>query len=156
MNSAVVSGTTHDVPAAPTGLTTGAVAVNASDDTQNDIPLSWNSVPDANNGGLAITGYNVEFLLDPPGTTWADATGGTPVAHAAGMIETTHAGLAENATTPETYYYRVRAVSAAGNGDWSSVTPGVKLDVPGAPTELTATAVDQQESIDLFWKMPDE
>ncbi|MYD56989.1 MAG: fibronectin type III domain-containing protein, partial [Rhodothermaceae bacterium] len=152
--STAVSGTTHDVPDAPTGLAVGDVTVNSGTDTQNDIALSWNSVPDANNGGLAITGYNVEFLTDAAGADWADATAGTPVAHAAGTIETTHAGLDEQ-DPALTYYYRVRAVSAAGNGDWSSVTTGVKLAPPGAPTELTVTAVDQQEAIDLFWKAPE-
>ncbi len=157
-NSGEVSGTTHDVPDAPTGLAVGDVTVNSGTDTQNDIALSWNSVPDANNGGLAITGYNVEFLVDPPGTAWADATAGTPVAHAAGTIETTHAGLDEATGDPpayETYYYRVRAVSAAGNGDWSATSTGVKLAPPGAASELTVTAVDQQDAIDLFWKAPE-
>ena len=157
-NSGEVSGTTHDVPDAPTGLAVGDVTVNSGTDTENDIALSWNSVPDANNGGLTITGYNVEFLTDATGATWQDATGGTPVAHAAGTIETTHAGLNEATGSPPeylTYYYRVRAVSAAGNGDWSSVTTGVKLAPPGAPTELTVMAVDQQDAIDLFWKAPE-
>ena len=149
------SATTHDVPDAPTGLATGAVAVNADDDALNDIPLSWNSVLDANNGGLPITGYEVEFLLDPPGTTWDDVNLPTElVAHVAGTVDTVHVGRVENATTPETYYYRVRAVSAAGMGDWSSVTPGVKLALPSAPTNLIVRAVDQQESIDLFWEAP--
>ena len=148
--SAAVSGTTHDVPDAPTGLTTGAVAVNAGDPALNDIPVSWNAVPEADNGGLPVTGYELQFLLDPPGTTWETATAGTNTVG----TDTTHAGLAENATTPETYHYRVRAISLAGNGDWSAVTPGVKLALPGAPTDLIVTAVDQQESIDLFWEAP--
>ena len=151
--SAVVSGTTHDVPDAPTGLTVGEVTGNATD-FNNDIALSWNAVADANNGGLTITGYNVEFLTDAAGATWSDVTAGTPVAHAAGTIETEHADVAV-ADPVATYYYRVRAVSAAGNGDWSGVTSGLKLAPPGAPTMLVARAVDQQESIDLFWEMPE-
>ena len=158
-NSAVVSGTTHDVPDAPTGLTVGDVTVNSGDATDNDIPVSWNAVPDANNGGLAITGYELQFLLDPPGTTWATATGGTnTVLVVGGKVDTTHAGLDEATGSPpeyETYYYRVRAVSAAGNGDWSATSSGVKLAPPGAATELTVMAVDQQDAIDLFWKAPE-
>ena len=153
------TGTTHDVPDAPTGLTTGMVAVNAGDDTANDIPVSWNAVPDANNGGLPITGYELQFLLDPPGTTWATATGGTnTVLVVGGKVDTTHAGLAENTASPpvyETYYYRVRAISAAGNGDWSATSTGVKLAPPGTPANFDVIAVDGEESIDLFWDAPE-
>ena len=100
MNSAAVSGTTHDVPAAPTGLTTGAVAVNADDAALNDIPVSWNAV--TNTGGLPVTGYELQFLLDPPGTTWATATGGTNTIG----TDTTHAGLAENTSSPPVCIFR--------------------------------------------------
>ena len=75
MNSAVVSGKTHDVPAAPTGLTTGAVAVNAGDAALNDIPVSWNAVPEADNGGLPITGYELQFLPGPPRDNLGDGDG---------------------------------------------------------------------------------
>ena len=157
-NSDEVSGKTHGVPDAPTGVTVSSVTVNSGDAAQNDINLSWTSVPDANNGGLTITGYNVERLTSEATATWADITGGTPVAPAAGTVDTTDAALDEATGSPPvylSYFYRVRAVSAAGNGDWSSVTPGVKLAPPGAPTELTVTAVDQAEQIDLFWKAPE-
>ena len=152
--SGAESATTHDVPDAPTGLTTGAVAVNADNATQNDIPVSWNA--SANDGGLPITGYELQFLLDPPGNAWAQV-GDRNVTG----TDTLHLGRDENTTTPETYYYRVRAINAASPAtadadadEWSAVTPGVKLALPGAPTNLIVRAVDQQESIDLFWDAP--
>ena len=154
--SGVDPATTHDVPSVPTGLTTGAVAVNADNADQNDIPVSWNA--SANDGGLPITGYQLQFLLDPPGSAWAQV-GDRNVTG----TDTTHAGLAENVTTPETYYYRVRAINAASpaaasdaDGDeWSVVTAGVKLALPGAPTMLQAIAVDQRDAINLFWEAPE-
>ena len=158
-NSGEVSGTTHDVPDAPTGLTVTGVTVNSGTDTQNDIGLSWNSVPDANNGGLTITGYNVEFLTDADRGNLAGRDGRYSLWHMRQVRSRplTRVWMKRQGSPPEylTYYYRVRAVSAAGNGDWSSVTTGVKLAPPGAPTELTVTAVDQQEAIDLFWKAPE-
>ena len=161
------SATTHDVPDAPTGLTVVGVTVNSGTDTQNDIGLSWN--PSANNGGLPITGYEVQFLTDAAGAGWLTATGGTNVVVVDDMAttaDTTHAGLDEATGSPPeyvTYYYRVRAINAASpataadadDDEWSSVTTGVLLAPPGAPTELTVMAVDQQDAIDLFWKAPE-
>ena len=145
--------TTYDVPGVPTGLTVKGVTVNENTETQNDITVSWNALEVAE-GDLPITGYRVQFLTDATGADWTDVPGSSNVTHAAGTIEAAHEGLDENATDPVTYYYRVNAVNAAGSGDPTSVTAGVKLAPPAAPTELTATAVDKRESIDLSWTAP--
>ena len=153
--SNVDNATAHDVPGEPQGLTAGNVMAGSGDPNavnaeQNHIPLSWNTVEVAE-GALPITGYQVEVLIvaeDGTTTDWAD------VGSAVTTGEATHIALEENTTNPNTYYYRVHAINAAGEGDPSAVTPGVKLDVPGAPTDLIVRAVDQQESIDLFWEAP--
>ena len=153
--SNVDDATAHDVPGAPQGLTAGDVMAGSGDPNavnagQNHIPLSWNTVEVAE-GALPITGYQVEVLtVAEDGTTVAWA----PVGSAVTTVETTHTGLDEALANPNTYYYRVHAINAAGAGDPSAVTSGVKLDVPGAPTDLIVRAVDQQESIDLFWEAP--
>ncbi|MCY4673244.1 MAG: fibronectin type III domain-containing protein [Bacteroidetes bacterium] len=153
-NSPEVSGTTHDVPGVPRGVTVSGVTVTSTDAALNDIGISWNAVSGSD---LPITGYNVQRLTDAAAATWADITGGTPVAPVAGKVDTADVGLAENVDDPPvyvTYHYRVRAVSAAGDGDWSEVTTGVKLAPPGVPTEFTAVALDKRETIALSWTAP--
>jgi hypothetical protein len=145
-NSAEVSGTTHDTPDMPTGLT-AAVSADATTNTSSDVALSWTAP--ASNGGLAITNYQVETSVDD-GLNWTDlqAAGGTETA-----LTYTH----EDQTVPDpviTRLYRVRAESPAGVGDPSDLL-GVKLAPPAAPADFYARAVDQQESIDLFWSAPE-
>ncbi|MXZ04298.1 MAG: DUF4397 domain-containing protein [Rhodothermaceae bacterium] len=144
--NASASATTHAVPDAPTGLE-AEVSANATTNTSSDIALEW--IAPANNGGLAITNYQVETSVDN-GLIWADlqAAGGTETA-----LAYTHEGQTV-ADPVVTRIYRVRAESAAGVGDPSDLL-GVKLAPPGAPVDFYARAVDQQESIDLFWKMPE-
>ena len=145
-NSGEVSGTTHDTPDMPTGLA-AAVSADATTNTSSDIALTWTAP--ANNGGLDITNYQVETSTDN-GLTWTDL-------QAAGGTETDLAYTHEDQTVADpvvTHIYRVRAESAAGVGDPSDLL-GVKLAPPGAPVDFYARAVDQQESIDLFWKMPE-
>ncbi|MDE2827071.1 MAG: fibronectin type III domain-containing protein, partial [Bacteroidota bacterium] len=144
--NASASATTHAVPDAPTGLE-AEVSANATTNTSSDIALAW--IAPANNGGLAITNYQVETSVDN-GLTWTDL-------QAAGGTETDLAYTHEGQTVADpvvTHIYRIRAESAAGVGDPSDLL-GVKLAPPGAPVDFYARAVDQQESIDLFWKMPE-
>ncbi len=143
--NATTSATTHNVPDAPTGLT-AAVSADATTNTSSDIALTWTAP--ASTGGLDITNYQVETSVDN-GLNWTDlqVAGGT------------EAGLAythEDQTVPDpviTRLYRVRAESAAGVGEPSDLI-GVKLAPPGAPVDFYVRAVDQQESIDLFWSAP--
>ena len=98
------------------------------------VMLSWVQP----SGGAEVTHY--EYELDLSGT-WI-STGGTATSH-------TVTGL----TNGQTYTFRVRAVNSAGASAAStasaSVTPAT---VPGAPTNLGATASDEQ--VDLIWTAP--
>ena len=73
-NSGEVSGTTHDTPDMPTGLT-AKVSADATTNTSSDIALEW--IAPTNNGGLDITNYQVETSTDN-GLTWSSlqAAGG--------------------------------------------------------------------------------
>ena len=145
-NSAVMMGTTHDVPGKPTGVDVVAMLVDHDDDTATErVPrarVSWTAPA----SDLDIASYTLEISEDA-GATWTSSS--SPIT---GITEATydHAATAGN-----TYYYRVSAVSVAGAGETSDPPhSGIKFTVPGAPRMLTATAVDQQESIDLFWEAP--
>jgi len=106
------------LPGIPTGLT--ATAGNT------EILLSWTAP--INDGGSAITTYNVEYT----------PSGGSPQTVSTGSTSTSYTltGLI-NGTG---YTARVRAVNAAGNSSYtaasSSVTPAATF-VPGAPTGLS-------------------
>ena len=135
-----VNGTTNaTAPGAPTDLT-------ATADGSTEIDLAWNAP--SSDGGSAITGYKIEVSSDG-GTSWTDLVANT------GGIGTTyeHAGL----TAGTTRHYRVSAINAKGtstpSGTASATTPATT--VPGAPTNLTATA-DGATAIDLAWTAPSD
>ena len=152
--STVVSGTTHDIPDAPTGVTLEVQAETDATVTTRDIKVTWNEVPEANNGGLKITGYTVEHSSDQ-GATWTAITPNT-VSVSGGKVDTTHTGLTP-ADPVVTWYYRVSAVSAASptTGRNYSGVIGLKLGPPGAPEDLKVVAVDGIEAMDLSWTAPE-
>jgi hypothetical protein len=116
--------TPADVPGAPTNVT--ATAGNAQAKVSFSEPSS--------NGGSAITGYTV--TTNPPAGTDVNA-GSTLLAH-------TITGL----TNGTAYTFSVQARNAAQTGPSSSPSNSVTpLDVPGAPTKVTATAGNAQAKV---------
>jgi hypothetical protein len=115
-------------PSAPTNLAAGTVTASA-------VPLTWTD------NATNETGYQVER-----------AVGGGNFALLAtlGANATSHTDSTVAAAT--SYSYRVRAVNAAGNSDYSN-TVGVTTPpsaLPSAPTGLTAAAVSRSQ-INLQW-----
>jgi len=118
----------------------GAPALNTAAGGISSVALGW-SAP-VSDGGSAVTGYRVyrgtsagaETLLVAPagtGTSYTDAT-------------------AVNGTT---YFFKVSAVNAVGEGGLSnelSATPAGTPTVPSAPSGLTATALSRSR-IGLAW-----
>ena len=140
---ASISATTHNVPGPPTGLK-AVVTANADTETSSDIALSWTAP--ANNGGLDISGYQVETSTDN-GLNWSDL--------AASNATLTYTQSAQTVADPiVTHLYRVSAINSAGTGARSDLI-GVKLAPPAPPTELNAVAVNGQKAIDLFWTAPE-
>ena len=127
--TAVASATTLlSVPVSPTGLTLSGV-------TNNSITLNWNDNSDNESGFeierslTPVTGFALIF------TTAANAT------------SYTNTGLAEDTR----YYYRVRAVNAAGpSGYTGEASAKTLLLAPPAPTNLLLSNVTTS-SIDLAW-----
>ncbi|HSZ31133.1 MAG TPA: fibronectin type III domain-containing protein, partial [Pseudonocardiaceae bacterium] len=121
------------VPGAPTGLT--ATGGNQS------VQLSW--APPSNNGGAAVTGYDVYRSTTPGGE------GTTPIATGVTTTNFTDNPL----TNGTTYYYTVAAVNSAGISPQSgeaSATPGPTA--PSAP--LSVTASGGNGSVSLAWTVP--
>ncbi len=141
--SAVATATTTaaptlTTPAAPTGL-------RAEAEGPETISLSWNAP--TNNGGAAITGYQIEVSPTGKANTWTDLvanTGSTTTGYV-------HRGL--DAGTRR--YYRVSAINSQGAGAASNVDDATTLPatVPAAPTDLTAAHYGQT-TINLSWKAP--
>ncbi|HZP80685.1 MAG TPA: fibronectin type III domain-containing protein [Chthonomonadaceae bacterium] len=129
-NSTIASATTRpDPPAAPSNL----LAVARS---RSRIRLTWTD-NSANEDGFAIeqslNGVNFQLLK----IVSADTT----------SFE------CRNLATDTTYYYRVRATSAArGNSAYSNIASATTLPFPpAAPSDLTATPVSSTQ-IALTWK----
>jgi fibronectin type 3 domain-containing protein len=109
------------------------------------VSLTWTAP--ANNGGAAISGYNIYR-----GTS-AGGEGTTPVGTVSGTtLSFTDTGL----TNGTTYFYTVKAVNSAGTSAASneaSATPtAVTATVPTAPQSLTATGASK--SVQLSWSAP--
>ncbi len=124
------------VPGAPTSLTATAGV--------KQIALSWTAP--ASDGGAAITGYTLQVSdSDPSGTAnWADVSPqpqGTATTY-------THTGLADGAER----WYRVAATNSVGDGAYSATATATTHNVPGAPTNFTATAGNAR--VDLAWDPP--
>ncbi|MGI0088651.1 MAG: fibronectin type III domain-containing protein, partial [Nitrosotalea sp.] len=134
--SVMPSGSSITAPSSPTGL--AATAGNTQ------VSLSWTAP--ANNGGSAITGYNVYR-----GTT-SGGESSTPVATGITSTTYTDTGL----TNGQAYYYTVSAANSVGTSSPSneaSATPVAPATAPGAPTGLAATAASSSQ-INLSWTAP--
>ena len=124
--SNTTSATPVTVPGAPTGLT--ATRGNAQ------VTLSWTAP--ASTGGLPVSGYLIYEGTSPGGET------GTPVN---GSAVTGTGYTAVGLTNGTTYYFRVIAVNAAGQGPLSAETPATLLRImptsppPSTPTSGTTT-----------------
>jgi titin len=111
-----------------------------------DVSLSWFAPIET--GGSAITDYAIEYSNDS-GSTWATFADGTSATLTAIVT-----GLGKGIN----YTFRVSAVNAAGTGTASStVQLAIPTTVPGAPTDLTASATSGVDySIDLSWTAPSD
>ena len=120
------SATTQGAPAAPTNLTAAAASGTS-------VNLAWQ---DNSNDE---TGFKIE--RKPSGGTYAEIA-----TVAANINAHTDTGLTSNIQ----YFYRVRAYNAYGNSAYSNAAYATPPSVPGAPTNLTATAVSDTQ-VDLSW-----
>ncbi len=127
------SATPATVPGAP------AKPTLAVDDTQ--LTASW-SAP-TNNGGSAVTGYDLQYRKGNSGA-WTSIT--------TGISGTSHpiTGLDNG----DSYSVQVRAKNAQGRGAWSGSATATPATVPGAPAKPTLTAGNGE--LEVSWTAPND
>ena len=109
-------------PGAPTGLTTTA-------NGQTQIDLSWSGP--INDGGAAITGYQIE--VSPDRSSWSALvadTGSTDTSYS-------HTGL----TAESTRHYRVSAINSQGTGAASSIATATLASSQAVTAEITRCSI---------------
>ncbi|HXW78606.1 MAG TPA: fibronectin type III domain-containing protein, partial [Acidimicrobiales bacterium] len=125
------SATPATLPGAPTGLSA------TLGDAQ--VALSWTAP--VSNGGDPIISYNIYQGTLSGGETLLQSTGSTAVTF-------TSTGL----TNGTTYYFEVTAVNGVGEGPVSNEAFNTPVNVPGAPTGLSATGGNSE--VVLNWSVP--
>lgn len=126
-NSAVANATTLEAPAAPEDLV--ATALSAS-----SVRLTWTDV------STTEQGFRIERSVDS-GATWVQA---------AVLLPNTTAWTVTTLASGTTYSFRVRGYDGMVNGPVSNVAVATTFGAPGAPANLTATALSAT-SIRLDW-----
>ena len=101
-------------------------------DGDGNYTVSWSSVSGA-------TSY---ILQEATNSAFTDAT----TAHAGSNTSTTISGNA-----PGTYYYRVRASNASGDGDWSNTQSATVVVAPTAPTLNPIANSDGDGNYTVSW-----
>src|SRR5438552_741230 len=122
-------------PSPPTNLIAKAVSTS-------EIDLSWTAPSDLNS--LILDGYKIERSTDG-GTTWSTIVSST------GSTATTYSKTELRNTT--TYTYPVLTIYSTRTSSTTNTASAKSLDVPTAPTGLTATAVSSSQ-INLSWTAP--
>ena len=139
--SSIAQATTDvTTPSAPAGLRVVPSGVGGSD----QLLLTWTRP--SSDGGSSITGYRIQMSPNR-------VSGWVTLVASTGSASTTtylHTGLAPGTTR----FYRVAAINAQGQGDYSTVAPGATNAArPGPPQNLRARA-GGPTSITLTWEAP--
>ena len=131
-NGAAVGGGAATLPGAPT--------LRSSARGSQSIVIGWD--PPSADGGASIVGHELQ-------TSAASTTGWTslPELLPAGRGWFVDSGLRPGTTR----YYRLRSVSTAGPGPWSTVLEDTTLVIDGPIMTATASGTGR---IDLSWKAP--
>ena len=128
-----------EAPGAPTGV---AVAVSGEDGDVVDV--SWTAPEDS--GTSDVTGYVVQWKSGDDDYSEDNQS----------SAEDTSADLGA-LTKGDTYTFRVAAVSADGQSDWSDEASALISDDPGVPTGVAvAVSGDDGDALDVSWTAPED
>lgn len=119
--TAAVSATTAALPSAAQTVTASAAAGSST--------VAWKAP--ASNGGMAVTGYRVEYSKD---ASFATIAGNVNVA--SNILSTSVKPLDPSTT----YFYRVIAKNALGEASASNVASATSFAVASSPNSVTAAA----------------
>ena len=127
---------------------TDAPAVNLITPGDGALAVSWS--PPAEDGGSAITSYDVRYIrsdaLDKADDSWTVRDS----IWTSGALEYTLSGL----TNGVGYDVQVRAVNDAGDGPWSATATDTPRTTPGAPTIDVVTPGNY--ALSITWSAPAE
>ena len=119
--SSTSTGTPAGTPEAPEGL--------ELESGNSQLVARWRSP--SNNGGYAISDYDIQFRVETAGSTWTDWQASTT------STDTT-ATINSGVSNASTYQVRVRAVNSAGGGPWTAPTSEI-AGKPSAPSFTLST-----------------
>ena len=144
--STQVTFTTNGVPEAPGSVTVSRHQENA--DATAHLDISWT---EPNDGGSAISGYDIETSTDSK-STWTRIATNT--------LNQSNSYHVNNITPHLEYYVRVRAVNSKGQSAWAVAGPLSIHSAPLAPIEPEATLADCDSDdglvcrVSFTWKAP--
>jgi fibronectin type 3 domain-containing protein len=136
--NSVGEGTASNELSATPATVPGAPTLNSANAGNGSVALSW-SAP-GSNGGSATTAYRVYR-----GTTSGGETLLTTLGNVTSWTDT-------NTANGTTYYYKLSAVNAVGEGATSNELSATPATVPGTPTLNSANAGNG--SVALAWSAP--
>jgi hypothetical protein len=141
LNAAASSASSNSISLAVKGSATvpGAPSGGSAVGSDCAIHLSWSSSTD---GGSAITGYKV-YRSTVPGSEKLLVTVGTTTSYS-------NTGL----TNGKTYYYRLSAVNAAGEGCLGPEISGMPSVTSALPRPFSLTATPVSGYVQLSWTGP--
>jgi titin len=134
-----LSGPSSTVPAAPTitNLIPG----------DGQVTVSWEAPA---HDGSPITGYKIQYSTDENFESYSEAVVNSSDVTTIDDLSYIIAGLQADVT----YYFRIHAINAAGNGEWSPIDSAVPYGKPDAPA-ITTTMPDDK-SVVLTWAIPND
>lgn len=123
---------TVTVPDTPTGLTITPGDGSAS--------LSWTTP--ANDGGMSITDFSIEYRID-------GASSWTTYSH---TVSTSTTATITGLTNGNEYNFRLAAVNGIGTGAYETSNPTLIATNPNKPTDLNAST--KSNSVSMSWTAP--
>jgi hypothetical protein len=125
-----------------------------SDDTtvtnQAQIKVDWDTTSSSfDNGGSAVTAYNLQWDSGSGGSSWVDLVGSTPASTA--LTFTVSTGVVSGTS----YLFRVRAANVYGWGDFSITPTTVKAAAePGKVLSVSTTIDEATGYLKISWLPP--